>query len=82
MENSGAKLYREHFAPLLNNVLNKMKDRLEGIIKHGFHSCGLYPFNINSIKFEKYFKNNTKYNSDTISYSSDKIKSFLNFFEK
>ncbi|KYQ57097.1 hypothetical protein ALC60_03903 [Trachymyrmex zeteki] len=42
LRNSGERLRKESFAPLIKNTLNSMD--LSIMIKNGFRTCGLLPF--------------------------------------
>lgn len=55
MDHNGQKLSREQFAPILETALNKMR-RFPDVVKNGFRTCGLVPFNVENIRFLKYFK--------------------------
>jgi hypothetical protein len=55
MDHNGQKLSREQFAPILETTLNKMR-RFPDVVKNGFRTCGLVPFNVENIRFLKYFK--------------------------
>lgn len=55
MEHSGQKINREVFAPILETTFKKM-EKIPDIIKNGFRTCGLVPFNADNIRYSKYFK--------------------------
>ena len=52
MEHNGDKIRKEHFAQILDSVLQN-KNHKQNLI-NGFRSCGLCPFIVESINFEKY----------------------------
>ncbi|XP_030747745.1 jerky protein homolog-like [Sitophilus oryzae] len=56
LENNGAKISREDFAPLLQKSIDEMENKTK-IISNGFRATGLFPFEVDNINFSKYFKN-------------------------
>lgn len=88
IENNGSKLGREMFAPLLEKTLDRMRN-IPDIIKSGFRTCGLVPFNPNNINYAKYFKldktrlllsSSTSVNSGE-QLLKEPVKEFLEFLE-
>lgn len=57
MESQGARFRKEDFAPLLEKVLDILKNA-SNISKDGFRICGLCPFQPNNMKLEIGFKRN------------------------
>lgn len=49
---------KKHFAPMLKNVIDKYIKR--DTIINGFRTCGLFPFNANSIDYSKCLANSTR----------------------
>ena len=87
IQNNGERLKREDFAPLLENCLN-IAAKPE-TIRHGFNTCGLFPFTPESIDFSKLLP--TEINENVIENTVDIIETntsnpektkFIQDFEK
>ncbi|KAB0805651.1 hypothetical protein PPYR_02621 [Photinus pyralis] len=90
MQNNGQKLSRDEFGVLLEKTLLSMNGT-DNILKNGFRTCGIYPFNSKSIDYNRYFKT-TESSGHTLHESTaeitedndgtEKYKQFLGFLEK
>lgn len=79
LKNNGEKVARENFAPILEQTLNSLTS-LNEIIRNGFRTCGLFPFNPNAINYKEFFKDTGPPNipnDDNVS----EVKEFLRFIE-
>lgn len=84
-KNNIKKLSKEHFAPVLEITLNSMKEE-KHIIKNGFKSAGLWPFNPDIVNYNVLKKKKKKVSEDTSlnnTVTSDPIEKqdFLKDFE-
>ncbi|XP_074106388.1 uncharacterized protein LOC141532112 [Cotesia typhae] len=87
IESNGQSLKKDNFAPLLNKALQSMKS-LPETIKHGFKTCGLYPFHPEAVNYNIFNKNKKK-ESDVLAESQNhearpdatENKKNLDFFE-
>lgn len=81
LQNNGASLTKIFFPKVLKNALTSLN--LNKIFEKSFHACGLYPFNADSINYNKLIKFETKDNQKEQSESNTietETTSNLSFF--
>lgn len=85
--NRNARFRREHFAPLLKEVIDSAINPT--ILANGFKKCGLFPFTPDGINFSSIIKGNSATNIESNKPLTNnepeksvvEINCFLNFFE-
>lgn len=80
IDNDGGKIKKENFGPLLKKVIDQAIT--PSMIKNGFKTCGLFPFDQNGIPYDKFFKNRDRpqsVNEQQKIYQTTKKE--VNFFE-
>jgi len=86
INNNGERLKREDFSGLVNECLQRAVK--PETIRNGFRICGLYPFDVNAVPFEKLLKTTADDSEKTESEESEPrekneedIRSILSFIE-